>query len=124
MEVEEGRVTGTGKCRVRPHTIPWIARVAKKKDVDEDYPDVIYNPRRHYCGGTIIHTKHVLTAAHCVCGEVWFVGAPKPAICFTPKLFVVLLGEHEISEKDGEQRFDVKSIYKHPKYFTAGNKSN
>ena len=112
-----------GKCRVRPHTMPWMARLVKKKDVDEDYLDIIYDPNRHWCGGTIIQTKHVLTAAHCVCGS-GFSNTPKDIPCYNPKLFVVLLGEHEISKKDGEQAFDIKSIYHHPNIIGTGNKIN
>ena len=118
--MEEGRIVGTGKCRVRPHTMPWLARLVKKKDVDDDYPDVIYDPWHHFCGGTIVHTKHILTAAHCVCGWAGFVKEK----CLNPKLFVVLLGEHEIKVKDGEKIFDVKSIYKHPNYMGTGNTIN
>ena len=44
-----------GGCESNPHSIPW--QVA------------ILSSRTKHCGGTLISSQHVMTAAHCTIGE-------------------------------------------------------
>ena len=44
-----------GGCEARPHSIPW--QVA-----------LLFNGKQH-CGGTLISSQHIVTAAHCMVGR-------------------------------------------------------
>ena len=59
-----------------------------------------------WCGGTLISTTHVLTAAHCTVHE----GENLPASWIR-----VLLGEHNIADREFN-RVDIAEIINHPKF--------
>ncbi|XP_047473553.1 trypsin-1-like [Penaeus chinensis] len=61
----------------------------------------------HFCGGTIIASDFVVTAAHCVEG----------ADFTSPKGLLVVAGEQDLEQDDGdEQQFHIEFIIEHPFY--------
>merc|ERR1712110_883102 len=83
------RIVGGGE--VVKHSIPWqVALVGKGSD-------------RPFCGGTIIDSNHILTAAHCTQGE-------------SAEYLQVLTGEHDLTVAQGETRHNVKRIISHESY--------
>ncbi|XP_059511574.1 trypsin-3-like [Stegostoma tigrinum] len=65
-----------GGSEVFPHSIPYQASLQIRSV--------------HYCSGTLINPRWILSAAHCV----------KP-----PYLITVVLGEHSLSRSDGNEQF-------------------
>merc|ERR1712088_960969 len=83
-----GRIVGGQETE--EHEYPWQVGLVSR------------NGRTPWCGGTLISSTHVLTAAHCTVGE-------------KPKRLRVLLGEHNVA--DGEfNRVNVAEIINHPDY--------
>ena len=68
---------------------PWQVGIARS-----------YNPRTPFCGGSLINRQWVVTANHC------FGTAGTNTI--KPKDIVILLGEHDISQNDGN---DVSIVF-------------
>lgn len=56
-----------------------------------------------WCGGSLISSETVLTAAHCTAGK-------------KPEDISVLVGEHDTKVEDGEEKIGVVKIIDHPKY--------
>jgi len=93
-DVVATRIVG-GEDAVK-HSIPWQAAL-----VSSNPNSLFYN--RPFCGGTIIDSTHILTAAHCTGSN-------------SPQSINVLTGEHDTTVAQGEIRHSVKSIVNHPSY--------
>ena len=75
--------------------IPWQANLVVKSN------------RGHFCGGTLLYDRFVLTAAHC------FKNYKRP------EEILVILGDHNTDNNDDpyETEYDVRKIIIHPEYF-------
>jgi len=78
------------------HSIPWQA-----------FLKLTSNGNIFICGGTIIDSTHILTAAHCTVDV---------------QSIEVFTGEHDISDAQGDTRHIVKRVVNHPSY--AGSPTN
>lgn len=69
--------------------------------------------KRHYCGGSIITSEHILTAAHCCFGG--------DGIPINPEFYTVVVGDTNIytNSTNTEER-DVVSIKYHEDYNPVG----
>ena len=73
-----------------PHSIPWQVRLVS-----------IVGYRQPFCGGTLIGSQHVLSAAHCTEGD---------------SNFEVILGDYDIDNHRDGTVMEVENIYEHPQY--------
>jgi len=81
-----------GGCEPCPGSYPWVVGLWRKFG------------RRPFCGGSLIHRRWMLTAAHCVTGQS--AGGLK-----------VVLGDHDVTkEEQGEVEAKVCKIHIHPDY--------
>ena len=89
------------KCSVK-YDIPWQAAFIQKDD------------GKHFCGGTLINERFILTAAHCVKYKILsgiLIGPLKPDDMH------VVLGEKDLLEDEGtEVTIDISDIILHEDY--------
>jgi secreted trypsin-like serine protease len=77
---------------------PWMAAIIYSG----------HSAANNRCGGTLIHSSWILTAAHCTDGE-------------TINSIKVMLGEHDLRKDEKGELIGIKQIIKHPDYVKSDN---
>lgn len=93
MDLPARRSMIVGGVEARAHEFPWQVSI-RRKSTDS-----------HFCGGSIINERWIITAAHCMAGE-------------TPAIVSVVIGDHTRNDNSNtvRQRLDVDSIHSNPSY--------
>ncbi|KAG1696668.1 Proclotting enzyme [Nymphon striatum] len=77
---------------------PWMAAIFTKRGSQKTY----------LCGGTIINDRYIVSAAHC------FKKSASSRI--VPERYVIRLAEHDITDDNNGQEYDVEEIIVHSEY--------
>ena len=78
--------------------VPWQVQIK--------YFSKITNKYRHLCGGSLLSSDTVLTAAHCI---------DKKVVGVDMRDMTVVVGEHDLTKDEGtEQTSAIKDLIKHP----------
>lgn len=96
------KISGPDSCQVKPHSKPWMVNLSKGKD------------SRHYCGGVLIGTKVVLTAAHCICKYTYpyFNVTVSGKECQLWKELTVTVGDHDLKDGNLSNTMTEKQVSK------------
>ncbi|CAD5120578.1 DgyrCDS9143 [Dimorphilus gyrociliatus] len=99
-----GRIVGG--IEANPHSWPW--QISLRAQTQRSYTNDDYG---HVCGGSIINSRWIVTAAHCVNG-----GKNYPM-----NFWRILVGEHDRSKTDRSQKYHkVDKLIIHENYDTRG----
>lgn len=102
--VRKPRIVGGGAAGA--NAFPWIVSIQRPERVAE-------GRKPHYCGGSLIHPRIVLTASHCMFRKVNGVLQPLSATGFT-----AVIGRTNLATTAGEAIPVVQKIL-HPRYTDA-----
>ncbi|CAM4596931.1 unnamed protein product [Lepidochelys olivacea] len=86
---------------------PWIA--------------MLYRGSQPFCGGSLLGTKWIVTAAHCLHQELELENPVfRSSDAVSPSSFSIILGKHRtLKQDDTEQQLQPKNIIIHPSYRAA-----
>ena len=85
------KIAGPDSCQVKPHSKPWVANLERKSFFG-------FGPFIHVCGGVLIGTRIVLTAAHCIRQELENNRFTTGSEDTKWKDLKVILGDHDLGD--------------------------
>ncbi|XP_034638572.1 mannan-binding lectin serine protease 1 isoform X2 [Trachemys scripta elegans] len=102
----------------------WLARISSghyaKRGISP-WIAMLYRGGQPFCGGSLLGTKWIVTAAHCLHEEL----EPENPVfrssdVLSPSSFRIILGKHRtLKQDDTEQQLQPKNIIIHPSYRAA-----
>jgi len=96
-----------GPQQTPKNEFPWLVKIELRSIDGFSIP---------HCGGTLLNTRVVLSAAHCT----FF---PKSNVAIPFDMMTVYLGEHDTTIPDGEQAVGISHYLIHP-YYNNANADN
>ena len=95
-------VTGqiVGGAPVSPYSLPWQVGLVNN------------NGNRPFCGGTLISSRHILTASHCIRSNP------------TSNTFDIIVGEHGTTNSSDGTRHEICRAVRHPTYNNGASLDN
>jgi len=105
LQAWEGEAGPSGNRIVGPqqtpkNEFPWLVKIELRSIDGFSIP---------HCGGTLLNTRVVLSAAHCT----FF---PKSNVAIPFNMMTIYLGEHDTTIRDGEQAVGITRYLIHPFY--------